>query len=245
MGNKNNKMMKFMSGKGFYAVLAVCLIGAGVASWVAVDRAMDSLDNTGTQSDYYANLGTSSFFQNSDTDVDKTVSNIKKPTSSTDSASSQASLPQQDSSKAQSVATNSVKSSQQFILPVSGEVMQEFSDHELVKSVTLGDWRTHDGVDIACEIGSEILCVADGVVSEIRSDALWGNVVVITHNSVSSVYCGLDENINVKVGDSVKLGDVIGTLGKSAIIETAIEPHLHLEIKDASGYIDPIDFINN
>jgi murein DD-endopeptidase MepM/ murein hydrolase activator NlpD len=247
MGNKNSKIIKFMSGKGFYAVLAVCLIGAGAASWVAIDRTMSSLDNNhGTQSDYYANLTSNSFFQNGDTDVDNTVSNIKKPTSSTTQlSSSDISSEASNSSKVQSAATDLAKQPQQFILPVSGEVLNQFSNHELVKSTTMGDWRTHDGVDISCPIGTEVLCVADGVVTETREDALWGVVVTIKHNDVESVYCGLEKEIKVNVGDKVKLGDVIGTVGKNAIIETALKPHLHFEIKDASGYVDPVKFINN
>ena len=243
MENENKKIMKFMSGKGFYAVLAICLIGAGAASWVAIDRTLSSLDNA--PSDYHANIS-SSFFQNGDTNVDKPITDIKKPNVSTSSSqSSGQSSEHSNSGKSQNTTNESeIAQKQQFILPVSGSVIKEFSNHELVKSETLGDWRTHDGVDIKCDIGTEVLCVASGIVKEVKNDPLWGTVVTIEHNEVTSVYCGLEENVAVKANDQLERGDVIGTVGKNAIIETALEPHLHFELIDNSGYIDPVEFIN-
>ena len=216
MENENKKIIKFMSGKGFYAVLAICLIGAGAASWVAIDRTLSSLD---TPSDFHANIS-SNFFQNGDADVDKPIADVKKPTPSTSSSvSSEQSSGLSNSDKVQDT-TNELANAQeqQFILPVSGSVMNEFSNHELVKSVTLGDWRTHDGVDLKCDIGTEVLCVAAGVVKEVKNDPLWGTVVSIEHEKVTSVYCGLNEDVFVKSGDKLELGDVIGTVGKNAII---------------------------
>ncbi len=241
MENENKKIVKFMSGKGFYAVLAVCLIGAGVASWVAIDKTMSSLDQT---PDYQMNAS-SDFFQNGDADVDKPITDIKKPNPQTASSSySDTSSVPTSSDKVQNTGVGSEKvQEQQFILPVSGAVMNEFSNHELVKSETMGDWRTHDGVDLKCEIGTEVLCVADGIVKEVSTDPLWGVVVSVEHDEVTSVYCGLEEELKVKVGDELEIGDIIGTVGKNAIIETALEPHLHFEIKNDSGYIDPVKFI--
>ncbi len=242
MGNENKKIIKFMSGKGFYAVLAICLIGAGAASWVAIDRTLSSLDNA--PSDYHANIS-SDFFQNGDADVDKPITDVKKPNPSTSSSpSSEQSSDSTNSNKVQNTGADSENAQkQQFILPVSGKVMNEFSNHELVKSATMGDWRTHDGVDLKCDIGTEVLCVADGVVKEVKNDPLWGTVVSIEHDKVTSVYCGLEEDVKVKVGDKLELGDVIGTVGKNAIIETALEPHLHFEIISDGGYVDPVKFV--
>ncbi len=242
MGNENKKIMKFMSGKGFYAVLAICLIGAGAASWVAIDRTLSSLDNT--PSDFQANIS-SNFFQNGDADVDKPITDIKKPNSSTNVSSSlEQSSDSANSNKLQNTGADSESAQkQQFILPVSGSVMNEFSNHELVKSATMGDWRTHDGVDLKCDIGTEVLCVADGVVKEVKNDPLWGTVVSIEHDKVTSVYCGLEE-VKIKADDKLELGDVIGTVGKNAIIETALEPHLHFEIINESGYVDPVKFVS-
>ena len=50
MSNKSfqSKLGKFMSGKGFYLALAVCLIGTGTAAWVAVDRTLGSIDQNNT-----------------------------------------------------------------------------------------------------------------------------------------------------------------------------------------------------
>ena len=47
------------------------------------------------------------------------------------------------------------------------------------------------------------------------------------------------------VGQSVKLGDVIGTVGETADIERAEESHLHLGIKQDGEWIDPVSFIES
>ncbi len=43
--NPKSKFSKFMAGKGFYVALAICVMGAGTAAWVAVDRTIDRIDD--------------------------------------------------------------------------------------------------------------------------------------------------------------------------------------------------------
>ena len=49
-----------------------------------------------------------------------------------------------------------------FALPVEGEILTEYSDGELVKNETLGEWRTHDGIDIAAAANTPVKAAADG-----------------------------------------------------------------------------------
>lgn len=131
------------------------------------------------------------------------------------------------------------------IVGASGAVMKEFSPDTLVFSQTMQDYRVHMGVDIAAALGTNVVAFADGVVESITDAPLMGTTVVIAHNSIQngfkSVYMNLDEegSKTLTVGKTVKVGDVIGKVGKTAIVEIAEEPHLHFELMKGEELIDP------
>ena len=130
-------------------------------------------------------------------------------------------------------------------MPVaSGKVINQYSNGELVKSETLGVWKTHDGADIAAPMGTAVSAMMKGVVSEVKNDPLWGVCVVIDHgDSVVGHYCGLDENVRVKVGQEVAMGEIIGQIGNTADAECKLEPHLHFGVTVAGAWTDPVKFV--
>ncbi len=128
-----------------------------------------------------------------------------------------------------------------FLIPVTGEVINPYSDGEMVKSLTLNDWRTHDGVDIAAEASTPVKACNAGKVESIENDPLWGMTVILAHPDGSkSYYMGLAKNISVNKGQSVALGEVIGSVGNTAEIEQALPSHLHFAMKKDSNWIDPL-----
>ena len=73
-----------------------------------------------------------------------------------------------------------------------------------------------------------------------RSDALWGYVVEITHpDGTLSSYCGLAKQPQVKKGDDVALGQVIGAVGYLPA-ESLMPSHLHFECRRDGKYVDPM-----
>lgn len=129
------------------------------------------------------------------------------------------------------------------VMPVNGEVLNEFSWGELVKSAG-GVWKTHDGIDLAAENGSEVKSMTSGTVTEIYSDPLWGNCIVIDHGqTLIGCYYGLSPDISVNIGDKVSAGQVIGTVGSTADIESDLAAHLHFALKYEGSWIDPISYI--
>ena len=130
-------------------------------------------------------------------------------------------------------------------MPVANaKVLTPFSNGELVKSETLGVWKTHDGVDLAAPLGTAVSAMMKGTVTEVSDDPLWGVCVTIDHgNDVVAKYCGLSESVNVKVGQEVAMGEVIAQVGNSADVECKLEPHLHLAVKVGGAWTDPIAFI--
>ncbi|MFR3812076.1 MAG: peptidoglycan DD-metalloendopeptidase family protein [Ruminococcus callidus] len=109
-----------------------------------------------------------------------------------------------------------------------------------MKSETTGTWQTHNGVDLSCAAGADVFAIDTGTVSKVCSDALWGYTVTIDHdNGVTSRYCGLDGSLEVREGDTVQTGQKIGVTGASPDLESALEPHLHLEVQKSGVYVDP------
>ena len=137
-----------------------------------------------------------------------------------------------------------VASTARNIMPVDGEVSHPFSNGELVKSETLGVWKTHDGCDIDCDLGTEVRSMSGGVVTEITEDPLWG-ICVITEqtNGLEVHYCGLAKELNIKTGQEVKEGEIIGKTSDTCQIEIVQEPHLHLGVKQGGKWIDPMSVI--
>ena len=130
-------------------------------------------------------------------------------------------------------------------MPIAdGKVINEYSAGELVKSETLGVWKTHDGADIAAPVGTAVSAMMKGVVSEIKNDPLWGVCVVIDHgDSIVGHYCGLDENVRVKTGQEVSMGEIIGQVGNTADAECKLEPHLHFGVTVGGAWTDPVRFV--
>ena len=129
-----------------------------------------------------------------------------------------------------------------FILPVDGKISLDFSDTTLIFSQTMKDYRTHLGVDIGADLGTEVLAVADGIVTNVWVDPFMGTCISIQHSGKAiSIYKNLDPTIKdgIVTGSAVNSGDVIAYIGKSANNERAEVPHLHYELKINDKHVDP------
>ena len=131
-----------------------------------------------------------------------------------------------------------------YIWPIMGETLLPYSMDELVYNKTMGDWRTHDGIDIAAEPGAVVMAVSSGTVERVYDDALYGTTVVIDHRgNVRSVYSNLQDTPTVMVGDSVTGGEVIGAVGASAMGEASESPHLHFCMSRDGAPVDPAEYL--
>ncbi len=115
--------------------------------------------------------------------------------------------------------------------PVVGEVIYEF--RKPITDKTDKTNKTPRGVGIKCEINSEVKASSDGVVEFVGIDKLFGTTVVINHGDMfKTVYSNLNDEVKVSVGAEVKVGEVIGNVGESAVyfVNSHYDPHLHYEI---------------
>ena len=115
---------------------------------------------------------------------------------------------------------------------------QSFTGDELVYNETMGDWRTHNGIDVVSKFGGAVFSPSAGEVKLAQTDdALWGGVIEVQSGDVTLRFCGLDE-VFVKEGDTLVQGDSIGVAGEVPA-EAAAGAHLHVECMQGGQYIDP------
>ena len=116
--------------------------------------------------------------------------------------------------------------------------MNGYSGDELVYNKTLGDWRTHNGIDCAAKAGEAVPAPVAGIVVLAGSDGSWGPTVAIK-DDVGRIWrlCGV-ASPKVKEGDTVAAGQTLGKVG-SVGCECAEEDHIHLEVKQGDAYLDP------
>ena len=109
-----------------------------------------------------------------------------------------------------------------FIMPVEGRISGQFGGQRIMNNIPK---NPHQGMDIAAKEGTSIKASADGEVVLAYPDLFYsGNVVVIDHGfGLQTIYAHM-KDINVKVGQTVKQGEIIGTVGKTG---RATGPHLH------------------
>lgn len=126
-----------------------------------------------------------------------------------------------------------------FCKPVEGEIIKSFSEKELIYSKTFGDMRIHSGIDLACKKGTAVSSCADGKVLTVEESAQFGTVVTIDHgNNITAKYAAL-ENIKIEVGQTVKSGDIIGTV-TTIPAECNDQDHLHFELYKNGIAVSPL-----
>ena len=131
-----------------------------------------------------------------------------------------------------------------FIKPVEGEIIKDYSKDNLVYSSTLDEWTTHLGIDFAAEKTDVVKASAKGKIKSIKNDPRYGLTVVIEHeNGFESIYSSLLTAEFINVGEEVKQGQTIATVGNTARFEISDETHIHFEIKKDGINVDPNIYI--
>jgi murein DD-endopeptidase MepM/ murein hydrolase activator NlpD len=103
-----------------------------------------------------------------------------------------------------------------------------------------GGYEFHSGIDIAAPQGSKVLATADGVVVFAGWYGDYGKTVIIRHPSGYLTLYGHLSQIDVKEGQKVKAGDVVGRVGSTG---RSTGPHLHYEVIRNNKPIDPSKFL--
>lgn len=225
---------KKIKSKGLYALAAVCLVAVGAAAWFGVGKAAFAPDSTAQISSDTPSRYTPIYTYPQDDGASSNTPS-RAPSNSREQDREQA-------SSSQNAVQTVSPTAEFFVMPVTGEIIKDFSETELQYSLTYDDWRLHPAVDIKAASGERINAAGDGTVVEIYDDPLYGKTVVINHgNDIVAYYSGLDQ-ITTQVGDGIGANMQIGTLGKVPC-ESVETTHLHLAIKKGDKYISPLNIM--
>ena len=233
------QIKKFLHGKGFALLLTASLLAAAAAGVWAVralraelQKSLEGLDTPGTTQQ--------TTWQQPVTDVANSKADVPQQTPSGASSGAQSgSGSLREPSALQGASSPASSSAQPAAAPsMPGRVLNAFSGDELVYNKTLGDWRTHNGVDYACTQGAAVAAPVAGKVVSAGAEGNWGTVVVLEDAAGRSWrLCGVADPA-VKAGDTVTAGQKIGAVGTVGC-ECAEESHIHVEVKQGEAYLDP------
>jgi murein DD-endopeptidase MepM/ murein hydrolase activator NlpD len=248
---------EFLAGRGFYIVLFACIAVIGVSAWMLLFPGL--LGGGAEEPGYidYTNTtvitptpGQQAFSPVTPTTTPRpiptpTPTPIPTPTPAPTSAATPTPTPTpQPPANEHGGSSAKTISDLTFARPLAGDISQEYAVETLVYNRTMGDWRTHAGIDIAGALGAKVQAACDGTVTEIRSDDLLGTVIVIDHGfGLSSAYANMASAPPVAVGDKVSLGAVIGSIGDTALGETGEVTHLHFAMTQDGKSIDPLKYL--
>ena len=126
-----------------------------------------------------------------------------------------------------------------FIMPVNGIITGVYGSQRILNGKP--KWP-HYGIDIAAKKGTKIISSATGVVTMAEDDLYYtGGTIIMDHgHGISTIYSHL-ENVLVTVGDKIKKGDVIGTVGSTG---RSTGPHLDFRINWFQTRLDPMSVLN-
>jgi len=125
-----------------------------------------------------------------------------------------------------------------YVLPADGYVLKGFSVDLPVWSMTMEDYRAHTGIDVSAACGSAVYAMTGGIITDISEDPLMGvSMTVIQDDGNTALYQNLSAELpsGIEEGTTVTAGQVIASVGDTAMIEQCETDHLHLEIFTATG----------
>ncbi len=241
---KNEKVNRKSPKKNiaFYISLAVCIAAIAGAAWTtygSVDEytrlSENTVQSTKEQESQQSSEKTAEIKPAEKSEPEKTESS--KQVEKTEEKTPQTSVPE----RVRAVAAE--PDQPKTCKPTSGDIIKPYSPNIPVRSETMNDFRTHSAVDYSAEEGSPVKAVMNGKVKKIYTDAMLGNIICIEHDGgYEAFYCGLSDTPPVSEGDTVELGQTIGFIGKIPS-EIKEESHLHFEMKNSKGTIDPTSVI--
>lgn len=135
----------------------------------------------------------------------------------------------------------------EFALPVGGVLSKKHSVDTQVFSPTLNEYRVHLGIDIATEEAAPVCAMAAGTVAQIWEDPMMGWSIALSHTGDAvTVYKNLSKQFaeGITVGAEVEAGQLLGSVGDTAMIEIAEEPHLHMEMTVKGLQVDPLEYFS-
>ena len=241
-----------LRGPGFYIVLLLCLAIVGVSGYMILFGADNTADPAVPEPDHTVLAPETALPATGSTPAEKKPEPAQNALAQTPLSKRQ-DEPEESDAPAMPEVTVPVDSTpvaaeqpHLVVRPLRGEVVAAFSVDALAYDKTMGDWRTHSGMDISAAAGTQVLAASAGSVLSVTNDPLMGTTVTLSHaGGYQTTYANLQSQPNVSAGDKVSAGQVIGAVGTTAIAESALGPHLHFSVTCDGDAVDPDKFLQN
>ncbi len=243
MSEFKNKCVAWIKANRYYIVLALCILTVS-GTYLLLNNAVSLEQTPRKEAQYVAPPVTETplpdlaeYFP-PELEPEKQSETTKAPSVAPD-------LTQEDTAMRVSADAPEVEKAElHYKYPLNGKISKGFSGDTLVFSKTMSDWRIHSGIDIAAEAGTDVCACADGTVEDVFTDERMGITIVLRHpDGVQSIYSNLSSGLLVEVGQSIRGGEVISSVGTSALFEAADESHLHFELTKDGTHIDPLAYL--
>lgn len=246
---KNKRIRKFLAGKGFYIALILCVAVVGVGTWAVLEftdmglRVTAEMPNNG-EDVFNPQTPAITLGPNAGENPGPNAGENPGPNAGENPGPNAGENPGPNAGENPGSNPESKPSPKTFMWPVSGDITMPYSMDALIYSPTMADWRTHEGLDIASDLGTAVSAIADGTVVNVENGGMQGTSVTIEHGGdFVSVYANLETDVQVGIGDEVEMGDIIGRVGDTSIYEVGQEPHLHLEMTLNGANVNPLDYL--
>lgn len=242
--NWKDKLSKFFNNKGFYVILAVCIIIVAATAIYVTTQNMNSPD-TGMNNEVII-PGEA----NADADQEEQAKAVTGTVGKTEAANETTAVntPAKTAPAAAAKAKTTTTAVIKFERPVDGTVMKDFTRdiNTFSESKTLGDIRAHNGIDYKVDKLTKVRAVADGTVCLVENNAS-GITVEISHgsNGLKTKYAGLSSQglEDISIGLKVKANEIIGLVGDPIQSECEDGAHLHFEVLKNGKSVDPAPYL--
>jgi len=240
------------SGKNFYTVLCCCIAAIGIVGYISSVRTREYKTSFNADNVSVPEMPTLPAIKKTEPEL---PSPTAKPTPVPTQAPPETPAPASEADNVIESGENpefydgnviesvSIVSTPEFIFPVEGEICRGFSGNTLYYDNLLGDFRTHDGIDIKAQPDNDIAVSFDGTIEEIYEDSV-GKTVIINHNNgYKTKYSNLDDTENLEIGMNMKKGDFLAHVGTNPMGEPAEDTYIHFEIIKDQTPVNPEDYL--
>ncbi|MHB8061421.1 MAG: peptidoglycan DD-metalloendopeptidase family protein [Ruminiclostridium sp.] len=242
--NWKNKLSKFFNNKGFYVILAVCIIIVAATAIYVTTQNMNSPNASINDTSVNDKIIPGEANANQGEQAKAVTGTVSK----TEAANQTTAVNTPAKAAVTKPKTTTATAAIKFDRPVDGTIMKNFTKdiYTFSESKTLGDIRAHTGIDFKVDKLTKVRAVADGTVSLVENNAT-GITVEISHgnNGLKTKYAGLSLQglEDISCGLKVKANEIIGLVGDPIQSECEDGAHLHFEVLKNGKSVDPSQYL--